>query len=157
MDATDQVFPSGIVPWAAVMIWSICLTIWGTGIWILFDTGFNREGVVVAGLCLLIGVGTLAFLYRTRYTVTPTQLIIQSGALRKRIRLDRISGVSSKLTPGVNFAMSRENILQVNVRGARLGYRISPVDREGFIRALAQACPHLENAGGELVAREGRR
>lgn len=153
MDATDQVFPSGVVFWAAGMIWGICLVMWVAGIWILIDAGPTLEGFVVAGLFLLIGAGTLGFLYRTRYTITARELIIQSGVLRKRIQLDRISNVSSKLTPGVNFAMSRENILQVNVQGSRLGYRISPADRDGFIRALAQACPHLERVGSELVLR----
>ena len=147
MDSTDQVFPSGVAPWAAVMIWGICLSMWGAGLWIFFDVGPTLEGFVVAGLCFLFGAGPLDFLYQTRYTITPGELIIQSSALRKRIPLDQVSSVSSKLTPGLNFAMSRENILQVNVRGSRLGYRISPIDREGFIRALAQACPHLENLG----------
>jgi hypothetical protein len=41
MNATDQVFPSGVVPWAAVMIWGICLAMWGTGLWILVDVGPN--------------------------------------------------------------------------------------------------------------------
>jgi hypothetical protein len=156
MNSTDQVFPSGVASWAAVMIWGICLSIWGTGLWILIDAGPNLEGFVAAGLCLLFGAGPLGFVYRTRYIITLRELIIQSGALRKRIQLDRIGNVTSKLTPGVNFAMSRENILQVNVRGSKLGYRISPADRDGFIRALAQACPHLEHVGGQLVIREGR-
>jgi hypothetical protein len=155
MDSTDQVFPSGVASWAAVMIWGICLAMWGAGLWILTDAGPTSEGFVVAGLCLLFGAGPLSFLYLTRYIITLRELIIQSGALRKRIQLDQIGNVSRKLTPGVNFAMSRENILQVNVRGSRLGYRISPADREGFIGALAQACPHLEHVGGQLVSREG--
>jgi hypothetical protein len=153
MTATDQVFPSGVAPWAAVMIWGICLAMWGAGLWILIDVGPNPEGIVVAALFFLFGAAPLGFLYRTRYAITPTQLIIQSGALRKRIQLDRISSVTSKLTPGVNFAMSRENILQVNVRDSRTGYRISPADRSGFMRALEQACPHLEHSGDQLVTR----
>jgi hypothetical protein len=156
MDSTDQVFPSGVAAWVAVMIWGICLAMWGTGLWILIDAGPTLEGFVAAGLCLLIGAAPLSFLYRTRYTITRRELIIQSGALRKRIPLDQIGNVSSKLTPGVNFAMSRENILQVNVQGSRLGYRISPMDRGGFIRALAQACPHLEHVGQRLVLRDRR-
>jgi hypothetical protein len=155
MDSTDQVFPSGVAAWAAAMIWSICLAMWGTGLWIPIDAGPTAEGFVVAGLCLLVGAAPLSFLYLTRYTITTRELIIQSGALKKRIQLDQISNVSSKLTPGVNFAMSCKNILQVNVLGSRQGYRISPMDREGFIRALTQACPHLERVGEQLVLRQG--
>jgi hypothetical protein len=153
MNATDQVFPSGVVPWAAVMIWAICLAMWGTGLWILIDVGPNPGGIVGAALFFLIGAATLGFIYRTRYTISPTQLIIQSGVLRKRIELDRISSVTGKLTPGLNFAMSRENILQVNIRDSQLGYRISPADRVGFMKALEQACSQLEHSEGQLVTR----
>jgi hypothetical protein len=155
MYSTDQVFPSGVASWAAVMIWSICLAMWGTGLWILIDAGPNLEGFVAAVLCLLVGAAPLGFIYRTRYIITRSELIIQSGPLRKRIRLDRIGSVTSELTPGVNFAMSRENILQVNVRDSKLGYRISPADRAGFMRAIAKACPHLELVRGKLVLLEG--
>jgi hypothetical protein len=133
------------------MIWGICLSLWCAGLWILKDVGINAEGIVGAVLCWLAGAAPLGFVYQTRYTMTSKELIIRSGFLRKRIELDRIESVSSALTPGVNFAMSRENVVQVNVRGVQLGYRISPADLAGFMRALAQACPHLEYSGQDLV------
>jgi hypothetical protein len=107
--------------------------------------------MVGAVLCWLSGAAPLGFIYQTRYTVTSSELIIRSGFLRKRIELNQIESVSSTLAPGANFAMSRDNVLQVNIRGARSGYRISPADRAGFIRALAQACPHLVSSGDDLI------
>ncbi len=152
MESNEQIFPSGVALWAAVMIWGICLAMWCAGLWILADVGINLEGIVGAVLCWLTGAAPLGFVYQTRYTVTASELIIRSGFLRKRIDLVQIVSVSRTLAPGVNFAMSRENILQVNVRDARLGYRISPADRAGFIRALAQACSHLVYSGDDLIS-----
>ena len=151
--STDQVFPSGVATWAAVMIWTICLTMWASGLWVLADVGLNVMGLGSAVLGGLIGAGPLSFLYLTRYSITPTELIMRSGAIRMRVRLTEIANVSSTLSPGINLAMSRESILQVNVRGSRLGYRISPADRTGFLQALAHACPHLELQEQRLTAR----
>ena len=153
LGSTDQVFPSAIARWAAVMVWGISLMLWGCGLWALIDLGFGLEGLAAAGLGGLIGAGPLTFLYQTRYTITPSTLVIRSGGLWKRLPLTRIAGASSTLSLGVNFAMSQQDILQINVRDSRIGYRISPAARAGFLRALEQACPHLMRQDDELVLR----
>jgi hypothetical protein len=70
MNATDQVFPSGVAPWVAMMIWGICLAMWSTGLWILIDVGPKPGGIIGAALFFLVGAAPLGFLYLTRYTIT---------------------------------------------------------------------------------------
>lgn len=108
---------------------------------------------------LLTGLGVLnlwAF-FSTAYEITATNLLVRFGPLQWRIPLDRITEVvpNNTLRPdrawGTVWSVDRLVITyrRSNGKKAFLGVAVSPLDKAGFLRALAQAIPSL--AGKVLV------
>lgn len=152
----ERVFPSKRDRWAGVMFWAIALSLWSTGLWVWLEGGSMAE-VVVADLAgFLTGCAVLWFWFTTRYRVTTTSLHLHSGPFHSEIPLRKIRGVvTSRKGWGMSCALSLTSI-QIDVAGSRFGYQISPEDRQGFMRVIAERCGHLVWEEGDLVQRSVR-
>ncbi|MCP5005069.1 MAG: hypothetical protein GY941_14215 [Planctomycetes bacterium] len=53
----------------------------------------------------------------------------------------------------MSYALSLET-LQIDVAGSRFGYQISPEDRAGFMKLIAERCNLLAAKGEDLIRRE---
>jgi hypothetical protein len=101
-------------------------------------------------LTVLGGLMLWAF-FSTSCEITPRDLFVRFGPLRWRIPLDAITAVVRKggLYPdrawGLAWSLDRLVIeyRRRNGRQAFLGVAVSPEDREGFLRDLAQATQRL--------------
>jgi hypothetical protein len=106
----------------------------------LIDLG----GAVLMGLVLWS-------LYRIRYEVTPPDLIVRFGPFRSRVPLDCIVEVFPTRNPLSAPAPSLDRLrIDYRRKNGKLGFTlISPKDKEGFVRDLASAAPHLRSPDGE--------
>ncbi len=105
------------------------------------------------GFGLLGGWGVLWFWFTTRYRVTATSLHLYSGCFHSEIPLRKIRAViTSRKGWGMSYALSLK-AMQIDMDGSRIGYRVSPEDRAGFMRLIAERCGHLVDEGGDLVRR----
>jgi hypothetical protein len=103
----------------------------------------------LAGSGLLIGV-LLWGCYRTRYEISPPDLVVRFGPFGSRLPLDALEEVSPTRNPLSAPAPSLDR-LRINYRtqrGALTYALVSPKDKEAFIRDLAAAAPGLRRTGG---------
>jgi hypothetical protein len=114
-------------------------------------TAAAKLGNVLARLAFAGGMGWL--LYGTGYRITDRKLILRSGPLFLRIALDRIEAVapcSYWMWTGIAWGMGTDT-LRIDYRGLFRCARITPADKQGFLRALAERCPQLELRNDRLV------
>lgn len=149
----EEVFVSKRDRWAAVMFWAITLSAWGGGVLVAFQQvdSTDRLGTLAAGL--LTGCSVLWFWFTTRYRVTASSLHLHSGPFHTEIPLRKIRAlIVSRKGWGMSYALSLKAI-QIDVDGSKLGYRISPEDRDGFMAAILGRCDQLVREGEDLVRR----
>ena len=135
------------------MDWWIGLLIWGCpilAIGAMIPAALTGEGLVA----MAIGVGTVVVIYGglvfpMEYVVAPDALVIRFGLIRSRVDYASIKKVNPTRNPLSNPALSLDR-LHVD-SGSSLGPCISPADKEGFLRALAEKTPHLRLEGTSLV------
>ncbi len=101
----------------------------------------------------LAGMAAPWFWLTTRYELQDNHLFLKSGPFFKRIAYADIKSVTDgRNQKGLSFAFSMD-CLQIDVADSKLGYRISPLKRLEFLRALARRCHHLNLKGEELVSK----
>jgi hypothetical protein len=153
-DSLVRYFPSQRAIWVTILIWAMILCVLvvpplgGT-------TPVGTIGNVLLRLALAGGLGWL--LYGTGYEITDRNLVLRSGPLFFRIALDRIEAVapcSYWMWSGIAWGLGTDT-LKVDYRGKSRFARITPADKQGFLRALAACCPQLEFQGDRLVAAGG--
>lgn len=108
---------------------------------------------------LLIGVALPAWIFlATRYTLTATELLVQSGPFRWRVRLRDIDRVVPTRSPLSSPALSLDRLRIDYAHGRSI--MISPRARDGFLRDLdlRRSASALDGPrGGQLhVAQRGR-
>ena len=151
MTPRERYFPSKRDRWAAVMFWTIALTLWTSGLWVYAAGATLGEFIAADIIGFFSGCVVLWFWYTTGYRVTPSELRLRSGPLHSEIPLRKIRAViTSRKGWGLSYALSLQSI-QIDVEGSRLGYQISPKDREGFMAMTAERCGWLRWEGGDLV------
>ncbi len=146
----ERIFVSKRDRWGAIMFWSIALLGWGIGLWAVFQEAAFENQLMVAGLGFLGGWSVLWFWFTTRYRITATSLHLHSGCFHSQIPLRKIRAViASRKGWGMSYALSLET-LQIDVAGSRFGYQISPEDRAGFMKLIAERCNLLAEKGEDL-------
>lgn len=118
--------------------------------------GTSGSAAIVVGVILLLTVLLWVwFWFGTSYEITSSHVRIRCGPIRWRIKLDQIVEAvptsSAWLMAGgwhARFALSKEALL-IKAGNKVLGVvphavLISPRDKPGFLRALAEASPHLQ-------------
>lgn len=124
-------FPSARDRTLAALIWGPFIGLIALG-WI--DGGYWPVAIVAALYLLLAWIW-----FGTGYTITATELIIQSGPLRWRIKLDDIEHVKATRNWYSSAALSLDRL---EIKYARLGaVYVSPKDREAFLALMRERCP----------------
>jgi hypothetical protein len=151
-----MIYPAKKDGWAAAILLIIALLLIGVGIliWYLVLTGMLPilpKTLIPILVPPLAAIMLLWILYGTSYELTASDLIIRYGPFRWKTPLQRIVAVvpTRKVfhRPGWGFALSLDRLeiefLKANGKASRLPLTISPEDKAGFIRELAEAVPGL--------------
>ena len=139
-----EVFKSKRDKIATVIVWGIALILWIFSYSIIASKGPIIDRLIGAGIAFLLGSIGPWFWFTTKYRITTTSLHLQSGAFHKELKLHEIRRVTDEVpVRGWGFAFSRD-ILHIEAEGSPRGYQVSPLDRKGFMAALARRCTHLE-------------
>jgi hypothetical protein len=124
--------------WLVAVLWGASLIDFAVAVWLL--TGPHGEPAFVAPLLIAVGVFQLHALYATHYTFEGGELVIRSSFFRWRVPVASIESVEPTRNPLSSPACSLDRLL---IRWSGRSLMISPADRAGFLRALAQrAGPH---------------
>lgn len=134
-----------------IFVWSTSILLWIFSYSIIASNGPFSERLIGISITFLAGFIAPWFWFMTRYRVSTTSLYMQTGMLHKELKLRDIRRVTYKgQGGGYNFAFSRDS-LHIEVEGSERGYRVSPLDRSGFLTALEKRCEHLKAEGENLV------
>jgi hypothetical protein len=145
--------------WLAALLGGLALVEFVLGVAALvavLTTGSRDPTTVLATAAVLIGIGVLIGLalwgcYKTRYEVTPPDLIVRFGPFSSKVPLDAIVEVFPSRNPMSAPAPSLDR-LRINYRrknGKMWFALISPQDKEAFVRDLAGAAPQLHSAADQ--------
>ncbi len=147
----SEVFKSKRDMRLTVFVWSTSALIWLFSYSIFTSNGPVSERLIGTSITLLISLLAPWFWLTTLYKVSTTTLHMQTGMLHKDIKLGDIREVTYKGPGGGhNFTFSRDS-LHLEVEGSDRGYRVSPLNRQGFLTALEKRCSHLKAEGENLV------
>jgi membrane protein YdbS with pleckstrin-like domain len=131
----NQVFTSKISWWIFAPLLS------SLGFFLVLSFVQQRWG---ASLVVLAIVAFLVYLLvPTRYTITPEELVIESGPIHKRVPLTSIISVTPTRNPISSPALSLDR-LEVRY-GKNDIVLISPADKTGFLTTLHQLNPALRH------------
>jgi hypothetical protein len=106
--------------------------------------------LLISVLLIFLAAFVLWTLYGTRYTLTESILIVQSGPFRWVIDLEAIMEVFPTRNPLSSPACSLDR-LQIRYRKSRFGMMISPQDKAGFLRDLVALSPGLKLNGDQVL------
>ena len=136
--------------WIVVLLWAavIVMLIAAGDIWVAHVPFAFR--LLVSVLLTLVAAFVLWVLYGTRYTLTETTLIIQSGPFRWVIDLESISEISPTRNPLSSPACSLDR-LHIRYRPNPTGLMISPREKTDFLRDLMALSPGLKMDGDRVL------
>ncbi|MBM4384765.1 MAG: PH domain-containing protein [Deltaproteobacteria bacterium] len=144
MQSPSDVFVSKRDGWLVAVIWiasAVGLAALLPALWVS-----QREPLgfwVVLATILALGLGPWV-LYSTRYAIEASELRIVSGPFRWRVPFAEIRSVEPSTNPLSSPACSLDRLL---IQYGKRRIMISPLDRAGFLRALAARCPQLRTDG----------
>ena len=152
-----MIYPAKRDAWAAGILQIAGWLLIGIGIFMTYATLTGviplvpPQLITVFLVAPLLGIVILWIVNGTRYEITTSDLVIRFGPIRWKTPLERIVEVAStrKLLgrPGWGFALSLDRLdivfRKANGKLARLALTISPEDKIGFIRELAEASPSI--------------
>jgi hypothetical protein len=135
-------FPSKRDGWLVTVLWLASLVDFGAavGLWL----GSEGAPALVAPLLVAAGLFQLHVLYATDYTFEGEALRIRASLFRWRVPLAAIDAVEPTRNPLSSPACSLDR-LRISYGAKRI--MISPLDKAGFLRALAQRARQLAVAG----------
>jgi len=126
-----------------IFIWGTSLLIWFFGYCIIISSGPLGERLFGASIVFLIGSVAPWLWLDTSYWIAKETLHLKSGMFHKELKLSDIREVRfTKQRGGCSFAFSRQG-LYIEVEGSDRGFRISPKDREAFVKELEKECDDL--------------
>lgn len=153
-NSPSEVFTSKRDKRAAALVWGIAFLLWLFSFSIIASAGPFIERLIGAGTAFLLGLIGPWLWFTTKYRITETSLHLQSGAFHKELKFHEIRRVTDDVpVRGWSFAFSRDT-LHIEAEGSPRGYQISPLDRKGFMEALAKRCVHLKSSGDELIPKD---
>jgi hypothetical protein len=128
--------------WLVAVLWAASLVDFGVAAWLWL--GLEGAPAPVAPLLVLAGAFQLHVLYATDYRFEGDALRIRASFFRWRVPLAAIDAVEPTRNPLSSPACSLDRL---RIRYGKKQIMISPLDRPGFLRALAQRAPQLEPSG----------
>jgi hypothetical protein len=135
-------FPSKRDSWITALIWlGAALCVLGGFAQLGSEAGAAVRGVLL--VALLLSAGFMVWvLHGTAYVFTPDLLDIRCGPFHFQVPLTEIESVVPSRNPLSSPACSLDRLLIRYAEGRRK-ILISPLDKRGFLEALASRCPHL--------------
>ena len=118
--------------WLVAVLWSASLVDFALAAWL--GLGVHAAPAFVAPLLLAAGAFQLHVLYATDYTLEGDTLRIRASLFRWRVPLAAIDSIEPTRNPLASPACSLDRLL---IRYGERRIMISPLDRAGFLRALA--------------------
>jgi hypothetical protein len=111
----------------------------------LIGGGLSPYALISAGAAALLGL-LLWCSYRTRYEVTPSDLIVRFGPFRTTLAVGSIVRVAPtrEITSAPAPSLDRLRIDYRAADGLPSALLISPKDKEAFVRDLAHAAPQVQ-------------
>ena len=140
--APPERFTSKRDAWLVAVLGGAALVDAGVAVWLLL--GVARAPAFVAPLLLATAFFMLHVLYTTDYTFEGPELRIRASFFRWRVPLAAIESIEPTRNPLSSPACSLDRLL---IRYGEKRIMISPEDKAGFLRALAQRAPQLEVSG----------
>jgi hypothetical protein len=145
-------FPSKRDTWLVLITWAGAGVEIMVGI-ILWLTNVPPLVKVLGSLVCFAGAVFMVWvLYGTYYVIMPDILIIRCGPFRFRVPLAEIEAVTPTRNPLSSPACSLDRFL-IQYRQSRRRIMVSPLDKPGFLQALAARCPHLAVSGLQAVSK----
>ena len=134
--------------WLVVVIWAASAIGFGAVAAALWAACADPRALLTALVTLpLLALGPWV-LYGTGYATEATELAIRGGPFRWRVAYAEIRLVEPSSNPLSSPACSLDRLL---IEYGKRRILVSPLDREGFVSALAARCPQLRREGERLV------
>jgi membrane protein YdbS with pleckstrin-like domain len=147
MHSPSDTFVSKRDGWLVAVIWCACALGLAALLPALWASRAETLGFWVALATLAtLGIGPWV-LYSTAYTVSANELLIRSGPLRWRVPFAEIRNIEPSQNPLSSPACSLDRLL---IEYGKQRIMVSPLDRAGFLRAVAGRCPQLRAEGEHL-------
>ncbi|SRR6266487_6314284 len=143
--------------WIVVLIGVAVLLPLITALYLLTEPGGLVGGLVVLLLTVAIWALILSFAVPVYYEITPSTLLIRSGAIRREIPLSAIQRVQSvRISPHATWSFNQVRI-DYKKEGVNLHYLssifIAPKDKAHFMRDLAAHAGNIEIVGDRRITR----
>jgi len=135
--------------WLVAVLWLASLVDFGVAAWLWLSV--DGAPAFVAPLLVLAGAFQLQVLYATDYSLEGDTLRIRASFFRWSVPLAAIDFVEPTRNPLSSPACSLDRLL---IHYGEKRIMISPLDKAGFLRALAQRASQLEILG-ESARRRG--
>ena len=149
-----RIYPTKIDWWIGLILIFTVAVLVGSAVPFFFGPPAQTPLGPVFGLfCLAVAVWTGWIPFNTNYEIGQAELIIRSAGFRWRVPLDSIVEVLPTHNPLSSPACSLDR-LRVNYRNRKDWVRfvlISPLEKDEFLRDLAEAVPGLKSDGDRLV------
>jgi hypothetical protein len=137
--------------WLFGLVWGAVLAPLAVGLFNVL-AGDAQLGWALVRIGIGIGAAVVFTTYPLDYEITSDELVARSGFMRWRVPLNSIQEVSPSRNPASAPAWSLDRLRVEYVKGgAARSLYISPLDKEGFMRDLADSAPGLELRGGRVV------
>jgi hypothetical protein len=147
-------FPSQRAVWVSLMIWVMIIGSLYLGGVALSSPDEDLRAKLVVVLMVLVSAGCMGWiLYGTGYELSARELILRCGPMRVRIPLEAIQAVEPCgyfSLAGLAWGLGTDT-LRVDYQGRWQCARITPADKQGFLRSLDRRCKHLELRDDRLV------
>jgi hypothetical protein len=137
--------------WMFGLVWGAVLVPLAVGLLNVL-AGDAQLGWALVRTGIGIGAAVVFTTYPLDYEITSDELVARSGFMRWRVPLNSIQEVSPSRNPASTPAWSLDRLRVEYVKGgATRSLYVSPLDKEGFMRDLADSAPGLELRGGRVV------
>ena len=135
--------------WLMFLIAGMVALCGGGGTFLMVQRGLWVEGIAGIGVAL----GIMGLTLPTRYRLHPDRLEIRAGLFRWRIGLSSIRTVRYSTNPlgAPAWSLARLRIAYDKPNGKKTFVLISPRNREGFMRDLADASSALQFKGDRVI------
>jgi Bacterial PH domain len=139
--------------WLVGLVWgSVSLLLLAGLYYVLAPGGDLRLGWELLRAGVIAAATVLILTYPLVYEITATHLVARSGVMRWRVPLGSIQEVRPSRNSASAPAWSLDRLAVEYMKGGRTRtLLISPADKRGLLRALADAAPGLEPRGDRLV------
>jgi len=120
--------------WIVFVLWGAVIVILFTSFKLLTDSGVTTN-LLLQPVNLLTIYICLSVLYQTYYIINGEYLILRSGPIVKRIRIDDITAIKETKDMLSSPALSIDR-LKIIYKQSKVGIMVSPLEKELFLREL---------------------